>query len=126
MLIMQSTQYILTLRQGRNKADNGRIWAGKRPSKANSAAERRDQRERKARIVNKPRRKALADIAERIESLREELETLRDEEQEYLDNMPENFQGSERYEQAEAAVDALDSALGSLEEAKESIEEASE
>lgn len=64
--------------------------------------------------MNKPRRKALADIAERIESLREELETLRDEEQEYLDNMPENFQGSERYEQAEAAVDALDSALGSL------------
>lgn len=74
--------------------------------------------------MNRERRKSLAEIQARIESIMEDLETIRDEEEEYRDNMPENLQGSERYEKAEMACDNLASAYDSLEEVISYIEEA--
>lgn len=90
--------------------------------------------------MNNTRRKALAELRDRLESLgidveaiKEDLEVLRDEEQEYIDNMPENLQGGEKYENAENAVSSLELALdefgniiGSIESALESIETAEE
>ena len=74
--------------------------------------------------MNKPRRKTLADIREKLSELRDLLEEVMMEEEEYRDNMPENLQGSERYEKAEEACDNLDSARTSIDEALEYIESA--
>lgn len=74
-------------------------------------------------IMNKIRRKNLAEIIERLETLKSDLEdlasdleTLKDEEEEYMENIPENLQGGEKYERAEAAFDALDGAVSDLED----------
>lgn len=76
-------------------------------------------------VMNKARRKDIAKLVEKIQSLQgdmelllEELENIKDEELEAFDNIPENMQNSERYELAEMAVDNLDSAYDALEEAK--------
>ena len=82
--------------------------------------------------MNKIRRKRLAEIQDKISTLRlvieEELqgalEECRDEEEEYVENIPENLQGSERYEQAEAAMDYLYTAVENLENAVEALSEA--
>jgi len=76
--------------------------------------------------MNRIRRKALQDLADKIEALQAELEALGDEEAEYRDNMPESFYGSERYEKADAACDSLSAAYDSLQEAIDSIAEAIE
>ena len=74
--------------------------------------------------MNKPRRKAIDAINEKLESLKEDLENLLAEEEEYRDNMPENLQGSERYETADTACDNLHSAIDSMDEALEYLSEA--
>ena len=71
--------------------------------------------------MNRIRRKALQDLADKIAALQEELDILGNEEAEYRDNMPENFYGSERYEKADAACDCLGAAYDSLQEAMDSI-----
>lgn len=80
--------------------------------------------------MNKPRRKQIQDVIEKLSSLQSEMEVLIEEiegiqadEEEYRDNMPENLQGSERYERADTACDALESAKDSLEESKDNIDE---
>lgn len=80
--------------------------------------------------MNKPRRKQIQDVIERLgtlqgemESLMEDIESIQADEEEYRDNMPENLQGSERYEIADAACDALESAKDSLEGSKDGIDE---
>lgn len=80
--------------------------------------------------MNKPRRKQIQDVIEKLSSLQsemevliEEIESIQADEEEYRDNMPENLQGSERYERADAACDALESAKDSLEESKDNIDE---
>ena len=76
--------------------------------------------------MNRIRRKALQDLADKIAAIQEELDALGTEEAEYRDNMPENFYGSERYEKADAACDCLGAAYDSLQEAIDSIAEAIE
>jgi seryl-tRNA synthetase len=80
--------------------------------------------------MNKARRKDIAKLVEKIQSLQgdmelllEELESIRDEEQEAFDNIPENMYGSERYEKAEAAVENLESAFDAFEEAKDAMDD---
>ena len=73
--------------------------------------------------MNKPRRKAIASIMEKMEELYSELESVQGEEQEALDSIPENLIGSERYEAMETAISTLEDALSYLEQAKDSLEE---
>ena len=67
--------------------------------------------------MNKMRRKALEELAEKIADLQNELEEIKQEEEDYKDNMPENLQSSERYEIADAAREAMDSAISALQDA---------
>jgi hypothetical protein len=73
--------------------------------------------------MNKERKKQLAAIADRIDTLIIDLEMLRDEEQAYFDNMPESFKGGEKGEAAEEAEAAMSDALNELESAKDHIED---
>lgn len=76
--------------------------------------------------MNKERRKALSNIADRLCPLRDELAELQAEEQEYFDNMPVGFQQSERGQKAETAAEALSDALDSIDEILGYIEDAIE
>lgn len=86
--------------------------------------------------MNRERRKAITELADRIskwaeevEAFQAEIEAIAEEEQEYLDNMPENLHGSERYYASEEAIRQLEEAgesfgdfdcvFGALEAAKE-------
>lgn len=73
--------------------------------------------------MNKIRRKELAKIVAKLETLealrseiQEELEAIMEEEQEALDNMPESLQDSEKGQQMQEYLDAMESALDDLEE----------
>lgn len=76
--------------------------------------------------MNKPRRKQLEAIIDRIDAIVADLEWVRDDEEEYRDNIPENLQGSERYERADTAVYSLEDALDTLSMVIDSINEAIE
>lgn len=76
--------------------------------------------------MNKQRRKALAEVLEKIEVARALLEDIAGEEKDYKDNIPENLQTSDRYQQAENACtnmveagEALEDVICKLEEAME-------
>lgn len=80
--------------------------------------------------MNKPRRKQIQEVIDKLGSLQsemealiEEIESIQSDEEDYRDNMPENLQGSERYERADAACDALASARDTLEESKDNIDD---
>ena len=77
------------------------------------------------RVMNKQRRKQIADLDEQISILCAEVEGLRDEEQEYFDNMPESLQMTDKGDAAETAVAALDEAIEALTEACSQLGEAS-
>lgn len=71
--------------------------------------------------MNNERRKALRDLAARIDTkidelseLMSELETLKEEEQEVFDNMPESFQQGERGEKVQSAIDNLEEATSAI------------
>lgn len=76
--------------------------------------------------MNKPRRKQLEAIVDRIDAIVADLEWIRGDEEEYRDNIPENLQGSERYERADSAVYSLEDALDTLSMVIDSINEAIE
>lgn len=76
--------------------------------------------------MNNERRKQIAALLDRIESVCSEVEELQSEEQDYYDCMPESIQGGEKGENAQAAIDALDSAVQSLREAVEFLGTAQE
>lgn len=72
--------------------------------------------------MNAQRRKALADLMDRltplaatITDIKDALETIRDEEQESFDNMPEGLQQGDRGQATEEAISTLDSAIDDLE-----------
>ena len=77
-------------------------------------------------MMNRIRRKHLAELMGKMEEIIADLEALKEEEEDYRDNMPENLQGSERYEKADEACDSLDSAVSSIEDALSYIAEATE
>lgn len=73
--------------------------------------------------MNKIRRKELARIVAKLETLealrleiKEELEAVHEEEQEAFDNLPESLQESERGQQMQECLDAMENALDDLEE----------
>lgn len=81
--------------------------------------------------MNKQRRKAIADLIQRLDALaidvadaQEDADDLASEEREYFDNMPENMQQGEKGEAASAGADALEEARDTLESARDSISEA--
>lgn len=76
--------------------------------------------------MNHKRRKALREIADKINALKADLEYLRDEEQDAYDNMPENRQGGEKGEKAQSAIDSIDNAINELDSAVDSANEAAE
>lgn len=72
--------------------------------------------------MNTQRRKVLADLHKRLdtlrgefEAIRDELESIKDEEQEYYDNMPESFQQGERGQRAEEVIQYLETAYEAME-----------
>jgi hypothetical protein len=74
--------------------------------------------------MNDARRKAITEIAKKLEALRDEIVGLRDDEQDAYDNMPESLQNSDRGEASQAAVDSLESAESAVDEAITYLEEA--
>lgn len=76
--------------------------------------------------MNKERRKALAELAEKIDGLKGELESIMEDEQSYFDNMPESFQGGDKGQAAESAIDAMQSAIDNMDEAIANIQAAGE
>ena len=64
-------------------------------------------RGQKGKIMNKTRRKRLAEAAELLEQARDILEEVKDEEQEAHDNLPESLQQSERGEEMESYIEAI-------------------
>ena len=76
--------------------------------------------------MNKRRRKEIADIAERLQSISTEIEETKEMEDEYYEAMPENFQMGEKGTASETASDALDSAMCMVDEAVEYLQQAGE
>lgn len=74
--------------------------------------------------MNKTRRRALREIADKLDELKEALDGHRSDEQDYIDNIPESLQGSDRASAAEEAVSNLEDAYSSLDDALSSIEAA--
>lgn len=72
--------------------------------------------------MNKQRRKMIAEVVEKIETLKGDLEMIRDEEQDAFDNMPESLQGSMRGEEMEEAIEYMDEAIEGLDTAIDSLE----
>ncbi|GAA5666925.1 hypothetical protein Brsp07_05447 [Brucella sp. NBRC 14130] len=81
--------------------------------------------------MNKARRKAIADLIDRLDTLkgiadeiRSEVETIKDAESEAFENLSESFQGSERGQAMEAAAYALEDAVGAMDEIGSTIDQA--
>lgn len=66
--------------------------------------------------MNNTRRKALAQISERITEIKDLLEGIQQDESDCFDNLPEGIQYSERGEAIEIAAENLESAVSSLDE----------
>ena len=73
--------------------------------------------------MNAARRKLLADILDRLSSIKAEIDELKDLEQEAFDNLPEGIQGSERGEKIQANVEIMDDAVNSIDDLEEQIGE---
>lgn len=87
--------------------------------------------------MNNARRKALVELASRIEGFQLEIQTLlekveplldevtqhREDEQEYFNAMPNALQGSDKGQAAEAAVEKLDEVIDAFEGLKGILEE---
>ncbi len=71
--------------------------------------------------MNKARRKAIREIAAKLETLRDEVESLLNEEQDYYDNMPESFQNGDKGQAAENAISYMESASGYIDNAIEEL-----
>lgn len=67
--------------------------------------------------MNKDRRKQLAELRGRLDTIAEELGTIQGEEQDYFDNMPESMQNGAKGESAQEATDALGSAWDCINDA---------
>lgn len=76
--------------------------------------------------MNDARRKAIADIRERLDAIRSDIETIASDERDAFDNMPESLQQGDRGQQSEAAADALDEAVSDLETLVAALEEATQ
>ena len=73
--------------------------------------------------MNAIRRKFLANILDRLSSIKAEIDELKDLEQEAFDNLPEGIQGSERGEKIQANVEIMDDAVNSIDDLEEQIGE---
>lgn len=76
--------------------------------------------------MNNKRRKAIEQIAVKLEDLKTEFEFLRDEEQEAFDNLPEGIQASERGEAMETIIYNMEEVLENLESALDGMNELEE
>ena len=76
--------------------------------------------------MNNKRRKAIEQIAVKLEDLKTEFEFLRDEEQEAFGNLPEGIQESERGEAMETIIYNMEEVLENLESALDGINELEE
>lgn len=73
--------------------------------------------------MNATRRKLLADILDRLSSIKAKIDELKNLEQEAFDNLPEGIQGSERAEKIQANVEIMDDAVNSIDDLEEQIGE---
>lgn len=71
--------------------------------------------------MNKQRRKQVAELLAKLETLKDEVHECACEEREAFDNMPEGLQQSERGQDTEAAADALADALNDVESAVDAL-----
>jgi hypothetical protein len=67
--------------------------------------------------MNDKRRKAIAEIIEKLEALKENIDDVRDGEQEAYDNLPESFQHSIKGANMVIAIEAIEGALEGIEDA---------
>lgn len=76
--------------------------------------------------MNNQRRKNLAEISEKLESIMQEIDGIRIEEQEIFDNIPESRKWSNRAFKIEEVIGYLEDALLSLDTGIRSIDVAKE
>jgi hypothetical protein len=74
--------------------------------------------------MNAQRRKALAEIKDRLDDLATAVQGVLDDEQLALDNMPEALQSGDKGSNAQAAIDAMMEALDSIEGAAANLDDA--
>jgi hypothetical protein len=86
--------------------------------------------------MNKQRRKELADVMDELSKfaaalvlvpnlaeILEKLESLKDEEQDYYDNMPEGLQNGDKGAAAQQAVSDMENAISALEPLRDALDE---
>lgn len=76
--------------------------------------------------MNAERRKTLADLVERLSTIKSELETVAEAEREAFDNLPEGLQQGDNGLRMSDAADALDGVVTDLDTALDAINEAAE
>lgn len=72
--------------------------------------------------MNKPTRKRIAAIMERLEKCKEELEEIRDDEEAKFDNLTENLQQTKNGTDLDTARERLDESISSIEESLEPLQ----
>ena len=75
--------------------------------------------------MNKQRRSLIADVIDRLETIRGDIEIIRDEEQDAFDNMPEGIQESDRGQQMEEYIGLMEDAMDEIDSALENLGEVS-
>lgn len=73
--------------------------------------------------MNKSRRRALEEIANKVEELRDRLQGILEEEQEAYDNMPESLQESERGCNMYDGISPMEESVSSLDDVANSLRE---
>lgn len=73
--------------------------------------------------MNKKRRKALEEIANKVEELRESLQELLDEEEEAYENMPESLQESEKGCNMYDGISSMEDSIYSLDDVADKLRE---
>ena len=74
--------------------------------------------------MNKPRRKELETVQEKLTEMKEMISDILADEQDYFDNIPENLQNSERAENSQIAIDSLENIDSLIEEIDNYINDA--
>ena len=74
--------------------------------------------------MNKPRRKRIDAILQKLEELSEELCIIKEEEEEAFENLPESLQETERGESMQDAINNMDEAISNISDATEYLRDA--
>jgi DNA repair exonuclease SbcCD ATPase subunit len=76
--------------------------------------------------MNNARRKQIAELISKVNTLQEEIQQVLDDENDYFENVPENLQNSEKYQSSETSISNLEDARDNLEAVEESLTQAAD